>query len=73
MWMDNGDDYYFSEIKAQFGKMEWREMNDYKEIARKLWEYICIIDTERETYEELADAIGLSADELPLCRRLERE
>lgn len=45
---------------------------DYREIAKKLWTYICIIDDEKETYEELADAIGLTDEELPLCRRLER-
>lgn len=48
-------------------------MDDYKEIARKLWEYICIIDDEKGTYEELADAIRLTDDELAYCRRLERE
>lgn len=47
-------------------------MEDYKEIAKKLWTYILIIDEERETYEELADAIGLTPDELPMCRRLEK-
>lgn len=46
---------------------------DYKEIAKKLWTYICIIDDEKATYEELADSIGLSDDELSLCRRLEYE
>lgn len=45
---------------------------DYTEIAKKLWTYICIIDDEKATYEELADTIGLTDDELPLCRRLER-
>lgn len=45
---------------------------DYREIAKKLWTYICIIDDEKGTYEELADAIGLTDEELPLCRRLER-
>ena len=45
---------------------------DYKEIAKKLWTYICIIDDEKGTYQELADAIGLTDEELPLCRRLER-
>lgn len=45
---------------------------DYTDIAKKLWIYICIIDDEKGTYEELADAIGLTDDELPLCRRLER-
>ena len=48
-------------------------MTYYKEIAKKLWIYICIIDDEKETYGELADAIGLSEDELAFCRRLERE
>lgn len=45
---------------------------DYIEIAKKLWTYICIIDDEKGTYEELADAIGLTDEELSLCRRLER-
>ena len=45
---------------------------DYTEIAKKLWAYICIIDDEKATYEELADAIGLTDDELAFCRRLER-
>ena len=45
---------------------------DYTEIAQKLWTYICIIDDEKGTYEELADAIGLTNDELAYCRRLER-
>ena len=44
---------------------------DYTEIAQKLWTYICIIDDEKGTYEELADAIGLTNDELAYCRRLE--
>lgn len=44
---------------------------DYKEIAKKLWTYICIIDDEKGTYEEVADAIGLTDDELAYCRRLE--
>lgn len=43
----------------------------YVEIAQKLWTYICIIDDAKATYEELADAIGLTDDELALCRRLE--
>ena len=47
-------------------------MESYKKIAEKLWIYICIIDDEKGTYEELADAIGLSDDELALCRRLEK-
>jgi len=47
-------------------------MENYKEIAKKLWTYILIIDDEKETYEELANAIGLSDDELPMCRRLEK-
>ena len=45
---------------------------DYTDIAKKLWTYICIIDDEKGTYEELADAIGLTDDELAYCRRLER-
>lgn len=45
---------------------------DYTEIAKKLWTYICIIDDEKATYEELADAIGLTDDEIVYCRRLER-
>ena len=53
--------------------LHWRGSRvDYEKIAQKLWTYICIIDVEKETYEELADAIGLTDDELPLCRRLER-
>lgn len=44
---------------------------DYEEIAKKLWTYICIIDDEKATYEELADAIGLTDEELAYCRRLE--
>lgn len=47
-------------------------VNDYRDIAQKLWTYICIIDDEKGTYEELADAIGLTNDELAFCRRLER-
>ena len=43
----------------------------YAKIAQKLWTYICIIDDTKATYEELADAIGLSDDELALCRKLE--
>lgn len=46
---------------------------DYTEIAKKLWTYICIIDDEKATYEELADAIGLADDELAYCRRLEKK
>lgn len=46
--------------------------DEWKEIAKKLWTYICIIDDENETYEELADAIGLTDDELHMYRRLER-
>lgn len=46
-------------------------MENYKKIAEKLWIYICTIDDDKGTYEELADAIGLSDDELVLCRRLE--
>ena len=45
---------------------------DYTDIAKKLWTYICIIDDEKATYEELADAIGLTDDELAYCRRLEK-
>ena len=48
-------------------------VEDYKGIAKKLWTYICIIDDEKATYEALADAIGLTADELAYCRRLESE
>lgn len=47
-------------------------VDNYTEIAKKLWTYICIIDDEKNTYEELADAIGLTDDELAFCRRLER-
>ena len=43
----------------------------YVEIAQKLWTYIRIIDDTKTSYEELADAIGLTDDELALCRRLE--
>lgn len=46
-------------------------IDDYTEVAKKLWTYICIIDDEKETYEELANSIGLSYEELSLCRRLE--
>lgn len=45
---------------------------NYTEIAKKLWTYICIIDDEKATYEELADAIGLTDEELAYCRRLEK-
>ena len=55
---------------VNIGIREHREKS-YKKIAEKLWTYICIIDDEKGTYEELADAIGLSDDELALCRRLE--
>ena len=48
-------------------------MKDYKVIAQKLWTYICIIDDEKATYEELADAIGLTDNELSMCRRLEND
>lgn len=48
-------------------------VEDYKEIAKKLWTYICIIDKEKVTYKELARAIGLSDDEFPLCMKLERD
>lgn len=51
------------------GKAEYEQ--GYVEIAQKLWTYICIIDDTKATYEELADAIGLTDDELALCRRLE--
>ncbi len=44
----------------------------YRDIAQKLWTYICIIDDEIATYEELADAIGLTDEELTYCRRLEK-
>lgn len=47
-------------------------MEDYKKIAEKLWTYICVIDDEKGTYEELANAIGLTDDELAYCRRLEK-
>lgn len=43
----------------------------YVEIARKLWAHICFMDGARATYKDLADAIGLTDDELALCRRLE--
>ena len=43
----------------------------YAKIAQKLWTYICIIDDTKVTYEELADAIQLTDDELALCRKLE--
>lgn len=46
-------------------------MEDYKAIAKKLWDYICLSDEEHWTYEALADAIGLSDDELAFCRKLE--
>ena len=45
---------------------------EYRNIAQKLWTYICIIDDEKDTYEELADAIGLTDNELAFCRRLEK-
>ena len=44
---------------------------DYSEIAGKLWSYICSINTSG-TWEEIAEVIGLTDDELPYCRRLER-
>lgn len=51
---------------------EYLKLKSEKEIARKLWTYICIIDDEKGTYEELASAIGLSDSELAFCRGLER-
>lgn len=55
----------------ELAEAEKQKIN-YTEIAKKLWTYICIIDDEKATYEELADAIGLTDDELAYCRRLER-
>ena len=63
---DTGIAYMVDELK------ELPVQIDYRKIAKKLWTYICIIDDEKETYEELANAIGLTDEELPLCRRLER-
>jgi hypothetical protein len=73
-YQHDGEDYYVgvAEATGEIYSMPSAEVEDYKEIAKKLWIYICIIDDEKGTYEELADAIGLSDDELPLCRRLER-
>ena len=73
-YQHDGEDYYvgIAEATGEIYSMPSVEVKDYKEIAKKLWTYICIIDDEKGTYEELADAIGLSDDELPLCRRLER-
>ena len=48
-------------------------LEDYKEITKKLWGYITMIDEENATYEELAQSIGLTRDEMAFCRRLERE
>lgn len=46
-------------------------MENYKAIAKKLWDYICLNDEECFTYEALAYSIGLTDDELAFCRRLE--
>lgn len=61
-------------LKDTQAELEWYKVKyiDYKEIVKKLWTYICIIDDEKATYEELAGAIGLTDDELPMCRRLEK-
>ena len=61
--------YEVSKI-IELTKAEKQKIN-YTEIAKKLWTYICIIDDEKATYEELADAVGLTDDELAFCRRLE--
>lgn len=61
----------FNDIIANGGNCSEFKKN-YTEIAKKLWTYICIIDDEKGTYEELADAIGLTDEELSFCRRLER-
>lgn len=45
---------------------------DYQEIVKKLWFYILEKDSEMGTYEELAEAIGLTPDELSFCRMLGR-
>jgi hypothetical protein len=73
-YQHSGEDYYvgIAEATGEIASIPAADIKDYKEIAKKLWTYICIIDSEKGTYEELADAIGLSDDELPLCRRLER-
>lgn len=73
-YQHDGEDYYvgIAEATGEIYSMPSADVEDYKEIAKKLWTYICIIDDEKGTYEELADAIGLSDNELPLCRRLER-
>jgi hypothetical protein len=72
-YQHDGEDYYVgvAEATGEIYSMPSVKVEDYKEIAKKLWIYICIIDDEKGTYEELAGAIGLSDDELPLCRRLE--
>jgi hypothetical protein len=72
-YQHSGEDYYVGMAVAigEIASMSSASIEDYKEIAKKLWTYICVIDNEKGTYEELADAIGLSDDELPLCRRLE--
>lgn len=62
---------HFNDIIANGGNCSGF-IQDYKEIAKKLWTYICIIDNEKGVYEELADAIGLTDDELAYCRRLEQ-
>ena len=48
-------------------------MKFYMNLIKKLWIYICITDNTKVTYEQFADAIGLSNDELTLCKLLERE
>ena len=74
-YQHDGEDYYvgIAEATGEIYSMPSANVEDYKEIAKKLWTYICIIDDEKGTYEELADAIGLTDKELPMCRRLEYE
>ena len=62
---------FYPRKRAASQAREVIENFNYKEIAKKLWTYICIIDDEKGTYEEVADAIGLTDDELAYCRRLE--
>ena len=67
-------EFYQKEVQSKIIKLAEAEKQkiNYTEIAKKLWTYICIIDDEKVTYEELANSIGLTYDELAYCRRLEK-